>query len=149
MIRVFRAKLVFTNHWLFWMEILKASIFSSENYYATMTPALCKVYIFVTVCYAHVYRLICGNTLNLIGALYSFSWWLLWESIVCWSPWQLLGRRDGLQWEYSNGVDVDASRYIMRGQRWTIWVVPLIARFGGGQTIDEWYEGYKGWGMST
>ena len=37
------------------MEILKASIFSSENYYATMTPALCKVYIFVTVCYAHVY----------------------------------------------------------------------------------------------
>ena len=60
------------------MEILKASIFSSENYYATMTPALCKVYIFVTVCYAHVYY-----TLKLIGALYSLSWWLLWESKVC------------------------------------------------------------------
>ena len=46
MVSVFKTKLVSISLTIYNFEwkLLKASLFSSENYYAIMTPVLCQVY---------------------------------------------------------------------------------------------------------
>ena len=108
MVRVIKAKLVFTHHWWYWMKILKASKFSGPNHYATMTPALCQVY---NNCYC-VMLLYAGRHLwQYTGtdwqALHAFSWWLLWESTDCQNPEPLLGTCDDWLIDFISITSID------------------------------------------